>query len=124
MKEPWNKGLKGLQPWHNLSGIGKGFHGHHTLETRLKLSKGKIKENASYSAIHKWLTKWKGKAFGCNRCGTKKKRRYEWSNISGKCKRELLDYESLCVPCHRAKDGNDKFYLFQKRRKIKFLGIL
>jgi len=30
----------------------------------------------------------------------------ELSNISGKYKRDINDYEWLCVKCHRIKDGN------------------
>lgn len=55
----------------------------------------------SYSGLHKWINKYKGKAFGCSECGSKEKQRYEWANISGEYKREFNDFRSLCVPCHR-----------------------
>lgn len=34
-------GLTGLQPWHNISGIGKGFHGKHSEKTKKKISEAK-----------------------------------------------------------------------------------
>lgn len=58
-------------------------------------------ENVSYSGLHKWVNKYKGKAFGCTVCGSQRKQRYEWANISGEYKRDLDDFESKCVPCHR-----------------------
>ena|SRR3990167_8797453 len=58
-------------------------------------------KNVSYSGLHKWVNKYKGKAFGCTVCGSQKRQRYEWANISGEYKRDLDDFESKCVPCHR-----------------------
>lgn len=67
----------------------------------------------NYWSLHKWVAYRKGKASSCENCGLNEiKRRYEWSNISGEYKRDLNDYESLCVPCHREKDGNNKLYMF------------
>ena len=55
----------------------------------------------SYNGLHKWLKRHKGIPFECEECGTRKKRRYEWANISGEYNRDLNNYRSLCVPCHR-----------------------
>lgn len=92
----------------------------HTYQTRLKISNSKLIENPSYSAIHKWIVKWYGKANGCTKCGDTSIRTYEWANISGQYLRDIRDFMSLCVPCHRRLDGNDKLYLYssvyQKRR--------
>lgn len=107
-------GIFGLQPWHNISGIGKGFHGRHSEETKLKIGLANLKNSTNYWALHKWVVRKKGKAFGCFHCGTTENRRYEWANISGEYKRELDDYESLCVPCHRRKDGTNKFGKYRR----------
>lgn len=66
-----------------------------------KLWKG---DNASYSAKHKWLQRNVKKPKECQKCG--KIRKLEWSNISGKYKRDLTDWIAVCVPCHRKIDDN------------------
>jgi hypothetical protein len=67
-----------------------------------------------YTALHNWVKRNKGEAFGCKMCGSifkenKSKRKYfhgkyEWSNISGEYHKDIKDYESLCVSCHHKKD--------------------
>lgn len=49
----------------------------------------------------------------------KEKNRYEWANISGEYKRELSDYESLCVSCHRIKDLKGRT-LWNKGKKLHY----
>lgn len=106
-------GTKGWFEWRNTSGLRPRKKGEfkHTEASREKMSLSHTKNSLTYSAIHKWLVKKKGKAFGCKRCGLNDiNREYEWSNNSGQHKRDVNDYESLCVPCHRAKDGNNELY--------------
>lgn len=62
----------------------------------------------SYGALHVWLKKTKGKAIHCEKCGDKSVRRYNWANVDHKYSRNLEDYISLCVPCHRVLDGDFK----------------
>lgn len=59
-------------------------------------------ERASYSAHHHWVKYHLGKASECENCG--KGERFEWANISGEYLRELSDWVSLCVRCHRLID--------------------
>ena len=86
-------------------------------EWKDKMSIAKTTNSLTYSAIHKWVVKTKGRAFGCERCGTKEERRYEWSCNFIPPTRNTKDYESLCVPCHRAKDGHNMIYKFSSRYK-------
>lgn len=82
-------------------------------QSRERLSKAKDKGSTQYSAIHKWLVRIKGSPKICEKCGLNDPNvRYEWSNNSGEYKRDVKDYERLCVPCHRKKDGHDKFYQY------------
>ena len=62
-------------------------------------------DKVGYGALHTWVKKNKPKSDNCEKCG-KKTERLEAANISGKYKRELADYEWLCIRCHRIKDGN------------------
>jgi hypothetical protein len=61
-------------------------------------------ENASYTAKHRWVIKWKGLANHCEVCGDDKKKVYHWANIDHKYRRVLEDYISACVSCHRKYD--------------------
>ena len=61
-------------------------------------------DNVKSPALHQWVVREKGKAFGCKICGTTEKRMYNWSNVDHKYSRNLDDYVSLCVPCHRKYD--------------------
>ena len=61
-------------------------------------------EDASYAAKHMWVSYHFGKATHCESCGTTKKRKYHWSNISGQYLRDRDDWQQLCVPCHKQYD--------------------
>lgn len=63
------------------------------------MSKVHTKNEAGYSALHKWVTKWKVKPDACENCG-KTNCRIEWANIDHKYRRVLDDYIPLCVSCH------------------------
>lgn len=60
--------------------------------------------DVSYTNLHTWVRRHKPKPEVCERCG-KKQDYLEASNISGEYKRDINDYEYLCVKCHKAKDG-------------------
>ena len=61
-------------------------------------------EKASYSAVHHWIKRWKGKPDHCEICGRSDKTRYNWANIDHTYRRILDEYMSVCVPCHRKYD--------------------
>lgn len=84
---PWNKGIR----WKELSDARR--------EEGNPNWKG---DSASYSQIHKWVRARLVKPESCSSCG--QVRYLHMSNISYEYKRDLSDWEYLCVPCHAAKD--------------------
>lgn len=100
------KGRK--QPWakYNLPNrIGY----KHTEETKEKMRGANNKkwkgENVGYFALHHWVNRHKGKAQICTFCHKRGKgRSIHWANISHQYKRDLNDYFSLCVSCHKEHD--------------------
>ncbi len=72
-------------------------------------------DDAGYQAIHLWVRNNKPKVTHCEKCNCTKK--LEISNISGKNKRDIKDYEWLCIPCHRNKD-NKKGFIGKVTKKI------
>jgi hypothetical protein len=60
-----------------------------------------------YSALHIWIERRLGKPNKCSMCGTMDEiKGYEWSNISKKYKRDINDWQRLCISCHRKYDKN------------------
>lgn len=55
---------------------------------------------AGYWARHAYISKLKGSPRKCELCKTRKAKRYEWANISGKYFRNCNDYIRLCKSCH------------------------
>jgi hypothetical protein len=86
----------------------------HSQETRKKMSearKGRFigkdnlnwkGENASYSAIHHWIKRKKGKPKKCVKCNSLED--LQWANKDHKYKRVLSDWISLCRLCHKKFD--------------------
>ena len=64
-------------------------------------------DDVGYHALHAWVQRELGTPKKCVRCGTTKAKRYEWANISREYKRNLSDWERLCVSCHR-KEGYER----------------
>lgn len=60
-------------------------------------------KKASYSSIHKWVRRKKGKPPKCIDCGVVKDK-LDWSNVSHKYLRDLNDYVGRCRSCHRKYD--------------------
>ena len=61
-------------------------------------------DKVGYQALHTWVRKHKGTPMVCSHCNSKKKKKYEWANISHEYKRELDDWIRLCTKCHRLFD--------------------
>lgn len=65
---------------------------------------GMWKGNAvGYKSLHEWIRKHKPKSKICEKCLQEKP--LDLSNISGKYKRDVNDYEWLCRKCHMFTDG-------------------
>ena len=69
----------------------------------------KTKDDASYSAIHKYLTAKYGKPDQCEECDLKPNNKADihWANMTGNYTRDKEDYKPLCRWCHLKHDGND-----------------
>lgn len=63
-------------------------------------------DSVGYRALHIWVNARKGKPKICELCGKKKTtpKSIQWANKSGEYKRDLNDWISLCVKCHREYD--------------------
>jgi len=59
--------------------------------------------SASYTALHNRVYRARGKASCCEQCGAGD-RRYEWAMRHGTDGTDVMDYISLCLPCHRTYD--------------------
>ena len=74
-------------------------------------------DEVGYKSLHEWVRNHKPKSEVCEKC-KKKFNKLDASNISGLYKRDIKDYEWLCVSCHHKKD---KLGLnFHKRNKNKW----
>ena len=99
----------------------KGFK--NTEEMKLKKSISKmgdknpnwLGDKVGYGGVHKWVKGLFKKPEVCSRCG-EKNIKLDLSNISGKYKRDLTDWEWLCRSCHMKKDGRLK-ELYKNRKK-------
>lgn len=66
-------------------------------------------ENATYSALHHWIKKWKGNPQQCSICGKNGKKNgrnwsIHWANIDHSYKRNFDDFIPLCGNCHTKYD--------------------
>jgi len=64
-------------------------------------------EKVGYHALHAWVNRKLGKPKKCSRCGftSINGRQFHWTNINGKYRRDLNEWERLCVSCHRREDS-------------------
>lgn len=81
-----------------------------------KASRKRVKDNPGYSALHMWVKNNLGKPKKCTFCKTNKI--LHWANKSHKYKRDLNDWISLCIKCHR------KYDIGHKGKAIKIFGNL
>jgi hypothetical protein len=114
-KNTWSKGKK-LSEEHKtkirFSHVGKKYKPMSEIG-KLNISRSHLKENYSYSAVHKWVSRWGGTPKLCQVCGTRKAKKYEWANIDHKYRRILEDYIRMCTSCHIIYDNNK--FNFRKR---------
>lgn len=117
----WKKGQLNLYPTPkgtHLSPASEFKKGHHCYW------KGRKKPEASgekhplwkgdsvgYHALHNWVERKLGSPKKCMKCKTHSSSRFVWHNISGKYKRDLKDWERLCIQCH------NRHHQLGKRRK-------
>ena len=73
-------------------------------------------DRVGYSGVHIWLNKKYGKAKECEFCGILNGE-YEWANKSGEYKRDVSDWLSLCLSCHRGYDQQQYKSWNTRRRK-------
>lgn len=67
-------------------------------------------KDREYHNLHYFIRRVMGTPSICDDCGTTDNRRYEWANISGDYKWDLLDWKRLCVPCHKKLDEGARTY--------------
>ena len=53
----------------------------------------------NYSGLHMWVSRHLGEPQKCEHCGVVSN--LQWANKSGEYKRDLRDWLSLCIPCHK-----------------------
>jgi hypothetical protein len=62
-------------------------------------------DDVSYGGLHSWVARKIGKAKICKHCGKSGTgRQIHWANISRKYLRDVNDWMSLCVACHKKYD--------------------
>lgn len=68
-------------------------------------------DKISRVGVHDWIKKIKGKAFehSCKLEDKTCKGRMEWSNVSGRYKRNISDWQTLCTSHHRRFDMTDEW---------------
>lgn len=95
------------------SGFQKGVKFSESHKQKLRLAKlGKSGDQTNhwkgddvgYHGVHIWVRKHLGKPSHCACCGTTRKTRYHWANISRSYKRDFSDWIRLCPSCHRLYD--------------------
>lgn len=62
-------------------------------------------DEVGYSGVHQWVYRQRGRAIMCEFVDETCSTHFEWSNISHEYKRDLSDWQQLCVSHHRRYDG-------------------
>lgn len=115
---PWNKEVQGIhlspetefKPGHKNSKIWK--------ETMIKRMTGKNNpkwkgNDVGYLGLHAWINRQLGKPKVCEHCGAAKN--LHWANVDHTYRRNLDDWISLCVSCHKKYDT--KNHLIQPNKR-------
>jgi hypothetical protein len=108
---PWNKGKKGRQRNHNISGLKAGWNKGLKMPSITGENNYQWKgENVSYRSLHRWVVKKLGLAKKCRHCGKEKTtpKSIQWANIDHNYKRNLIDWIELCSSCHKIYDNKQR----------------
>jgi len=89
-----SRGLVKGQPVRFLPG-----HQLRSIDRRQTAHGGWKGTRVGYSALHKWVRKYKPKRCECEWCGRQMSRTH-MANISGRYRRDVDDYLELCPSCH------------------------
>ncbi len=65
-------------------------------------------DKIGYAMLHIWIKKELGIPKYCNHCDNKLRKKFHWANKSGKYKRNINDWFSLCHSCHAIFDKKEK----------------
>ena len=115
----WNNPNCGFQKGHPCLFKTPPFLGkHHTAESNKKNSeaqRGKKNhgwkgDEVGYRGLHIWVELKLGNPNYCEICKRIDRKRYEWSNKSGKYFRKISDWQRLCASCHRRYDIKNKIH--------------
>lgn len=89
-----------------------------------KMLERKWAGNTNYARLHKWIQRKLGKPSLCVFCGTSDGK-FEWSNISGKYREDISDWQRLCIKCHRKFDdiGNKAWITRRKNQASSITSI-
>lgn len=101
--EETKKKISGIHKGKNFTGIKNGE------KTRFKATGStgrKLLGDNGYRCLHKWVVRLLGQPTKCSKCGKDNLigRQIHWANISGEYKKDINDWERLCVKCHFKKD--------------------
>jgi hypothetical protein len=83
------------------------------------LKKGKF-SGSNYGSLHQWVRHQLGDPSLCTFCG-KTEGKFEWSNISGNYKKDITDWQRLCIHCHRRLDLSYRMKEIVEKRNITML---
>lgn len=72
-------------------------------------------DGAGYYSLHSWIRRNKEVPNGCELCGIKNAKKYEWANKDHKYKRNKKDYFYVCTSCHRKYDLE---HIYKRYKKI------
>lgn len=65
-------------------------------------------DEVGYRALHDWVKRRLGKAIRCKMCNKQGKRHeIHWANRTGKYKRDIKNWVSLCAKCHKKFDKKE-----------------
>lgn len=86
--------------------IGDALRGKPNLKNRGSHNGNWVGEKITYNGLHTWVRRHKTLLEICELC--RKKKAYDFANISGAYKRDVNDFVCVCRSCHMVGDGRIK----------------